>query len=193
VIGPAGEKRVRFAAITVVGTQSHGVFPTRNFQQDTFEGWESIYGDTLTKKYLVRAKPCFSCPIACGRVTRIPDGPYRGEGEGPEYETVYALGSDCGVNDLAALTKANYECNELGLDPIRMGATIACAMELYEKGFLKEPETGMPLRWGDGEALVRLTRMTARREGFGDLLAEVSLRLATRCSSTAAARMPPPG
>jgi aldehyde:ferredoxin oxidoreductase len=173
--------RTHGTAITVVGTQSHGVFPTRNFQQGTFEGWESIYGETLTKKYLVRAKPCFSCPIACGRVTRIPDGPYQGEGEGPEYETVYALGSDCGVDDLAALTKANYECNELGLDTISMGATIACAMELYEKGFLRESDTGIPLRWGDGDALVRLTRMTARREGFGGLLAEGSLRLATRC------------
>jgi aldehyde:ferredoxin oxidoreductase len=173
--------RTHGTAITVVGTQSHGVFPTRNFQQGSFDGWESIYGETLTQKYLVRAKACFSCPIACGRVTRIPDGPYQGEGEGPEYETVYALGSDCGVEDLAALTKANYECNELGLDTISMGATIACAMELYEKGFLKESDTGMPLRWGDGDALVQLTRMTARREGFGDLLAEGSLRLAARC------------
>jgi aldehyde:ferredoxin oxidoreductase len=173
--------RTHGTAITVVGTQSHGVFPTRNFQQGTFDGWEAIYGETLTQKYLVRAKPCYSCPIACGRVTRIPDGPYQGEGEGPEYETVYALGSDCGVEDLAALTKANYECNELGLDTISMGATIACAMELYEKGFLKESDTGMPLHWGDGDALVQLTRMTGRREGFGDLLAEGSLRLATRC------------
>ncbi|MCU0559586.1 MAG: aldehyde ferredoxin oxidoreductase family protein [Desulfobacterales bacterium] len=172
--------RTHGTAITVVGTQSHGVFPTRNFQQGTFEGWESIYGETLTRKYLLRAKPCFSCPIACGRVTRIPDGPFAGEGEGPEYETVYALGSDCGVDDLAALTKANYECNELGLDTISMGSTIACAMELYEKGLLKESETGMPLRWGDGQALVELVRLTARREGFGDVLAEGSLRLATR-------------
>jgi len=173
--------RTHGTAITVVGTQGHGVFPTRNFQQGTFEGWESIYGETLTKKYLVRAKPCFSCPIACGRVTRIPDGPYQGEGEGPEYETVYALGSDCGVDDLAALTKANYECNELGLDTISMGSAIACAMELYEKGYLKESEIGMPLPWGDGAALVKLTRMTARREGFGNILAEGSRRLAARC------------
>jgi aldehyde:ferredoxin oxidoreductase len=172
--------RTHGTAITVVGTQSHGVFPTRNFQQGTFEGWEAIYGETLTKRFLVRAKPCFSCPIACGRVTRIPDGPYAGEGEGPEYETVYALGSNCGVDDLAALTKANYECNELGLDTISMGSTVACAMELYEKGLLKESETGMPLRWGDGAALVKLVGMTARREGFGELLAEGSLRLATR-------------
>jgi aldehyde:ferredoxin oxidoreductase len=172
--------RTHGTAITVVGTQSHGVFPTRNFQQGTFEGWESIYGETLTRKYLVRPKPCFSCPIACGRVTRIPDGPYRGEGEGPEYETVYSLGSDCGVDDLAALTQANYLCNELGLDTISMGSAIACAMELFEKGLLTESDTGMPLCWGDGEALVRLTRMTGRREGFGNILAEGSLRLATR-------------
>lgn len=167
-------------AITVVGTQSHGVFPTRNFQQGTFDGWEAIYGETLTRKYLVRASACFSCPIACGRVTRIPEGPFQGEGEGPEYETVYALGSDCGVDDLAALTKANYICNELGIDTISMGSTIACAMELAEKGYLPEAEVGLPLTWGDGEALVKLTRQTGFREGFGDIMAEGSLRLATR-------------
>ncbi|MCU0538716.1 MAG: aldehyde ferredoxin oxidoreductase family protein [Desulfobacterales bacterium] len=172
--------RTHGTAITVVGTQAHGVFPTRNFQQGTFEGWEAIYGETLTRRFLVRAKPCFSCPIACGRVTRIPEGPFAGEGEGPEYETVYALGSNCGVDDLAALTKANYECNELGLDTISMGSTVACAMELYEKGLLTASEAGMPLRWGDGAALVRLVGMTARREGFGDILAEGSLRLAAR-------------
>ncbi len=172
--------RTHGTAITVVGTQSHGVFPTRNFQQGTFDGWESIYGETLTQKYLLRAKPCFSCPIACGRVTRIPDGPFQGEGEGPEYETVYSLGSDCGVDDLAALTKANYVCNELGLDTISMGSTIACAMELFEKGYLPETDAGMPIRWGDGHALVALTRMTGMREGFGDILAGGSLRLATR-------------
>ncbi len=172
--------RTHGTAITSVGTQAHGVFPTRNFQQGTFEGWEAIGGEELTRRYLVRPKPCFSCPIACGRVTRVPDGPFQGEGEGPEYETVYSLGSNCGVSDLAALTKANYLCNELGLDTISMGCAIACAMELFEKGAVTEADSGMPLRWGDGHALVALTRMTAMREGFGDLLAEGSLRLATR-------------
>jgi aldehyde:ferredoxin oxidoreductase len=172
--------RLHGTAITVVGTQSHGVFPTRNFQQGTFEGWEAIYGETLTEKYLVRPKPCFSCPIACGRVTKIPDGPYKGEGEGPEYETVYSLGSDCGVDDLAALTKANYICNELGLDTISMGSTIACAMELFEKGYLDESEVGIPIPWGDGHALVTLAKQTGLREGFGDILAQGSLRLASQ-------------
>jgi aldehyde:ferredoxin oxidoreductase len=166
-------------AVTVVGTQNVGIFPTRNFQQGTFEHWKEIGGETLTEKYLVKAKACFACPIACGRVTKIPDGPYAGEGEGPEYETVYSLGSDCGVGDLAALTKANYICNELGMDTITMGATVAAAMEMYEKGILTEKEIGRPLPFGDGDGLIELCAKTAHRQGFGDKLAEGSLRMCT--------------
>jgi len=165
-------------AITVIATQTAGVFPTRNFQQGTFEGWEKISGEALTERFLVRPSACFSCPIACGRVTRIADGPFQGEGEGPEYETIYSLGSNCGIEDLAALTKANYICNEMGMDTISMGSTIACAMEMYEKGILKASEIGRPLPFGDGEGLVEMCRKTAAREGFGDRLAMGSLRLA---------------
>jgi aldehyde:ferredoxin oxidoreductase len=172
--------RLHGTAITAVATQANGVFPTRNFQYGTFDGWESIYGETLTEKYLVKPRACFSCPIACGRLTRVPDGPFKGEGEGPEYETIYALGSDCGVDNLAALTKANYLCNELGLDTISMGSAIACAMELFEKGYLSETEAGTKLNWGDADVLVKLTRLTGMREGFGDILAQGSLKMASR-------------
>lgn len=167
-------------AITVVGTQNIGVFPTRNFQQGTFEAWEDIGGEALTERYLIKPRACFSCPIACGRVTEVPEGPFQGKGEGPEYETIYALGSDCGVGDLAALTKANYICNEMGLDTITMGATIACAMEMFEKGILDEAAVGRSLRFGDGEAVVALCTKTAMREGFGDDLALGSLGLARK-------------
>ncbi len=167
-------------AITVLGTQNFGVFPTRNFQYGEFEGWENIDGRALTKQFLVNAKACFSCPIACGRGTKVPEGPFAGEGEGPEYETVYSLGSDCGVDDLAAVTKANYLCNELGMDTISMGATIACAMEMSEKGLIPPEDIGLgrELRFGDAHAVVELTRMTGNLEGFGRLLAQGSLRLA---------------
>jgi aldehyde:ferredoxin oxidoreductase len=167
-------------AITAVGTQNFGVFPTRNFQSGIFEGWEKIDGRALTVKYLVKPKACFACPIACGRGTKVPDGPYAGEGEGPEYETVYSFGSDCGVDDLAAVTKANYICNELGMDTITMGATIACAMEMSEKGIIPAKDVGLgrDLKFGDAQALVELTRMTGYMEGFGRLLALGSLRLA---------------
>ncbi len=172
--------RLHGTAVTVMATQNYGVFPTRNFQTGLFPGWEAIHGEALSRKFLVTHKACFACPISCGRVTRVTEPPFQGEGEGPEYETVYALGSNCGVDNLAAVTKANYICNELGLDTISMGSTIACAMEMAERGFLSEKEVGRPLSFGDAEALVELTRITGLREGFGDLLAEGSLRLATR-------------
>ncbi|MBR9981381.1 MAG: aldehyde ferredoxin oxidoreductase family protein [Desulfatitalea sp.] len=165
-------------AATITGTQTIGALPTRNFQQGTFEGWEAINGQALTDTYLVTHKACYSCPIACGRVTKVTVPGFEGEGEGPEYETIYAMGSNCGVDNLAALTKANYICNEQGMDTITMGSTIACAMEMFEKGILSEQEIGMPLPFGDGRALVALTRLTAERKGIGDLLAEGSLRLA---------------
>lgn len=172
--------RTHGTAATVLGTQTAGVFPTRNFQTGVFPEWRKIHGEALTERFLVRPKACYSCPIACGRVTKVDVEGYEGEGEGPEYETIYSFGSDCGVSDLAAVTKANYIANEMGLDTISMGATIALAMELWEKGALPLSDCGRPLLFGDGRAVVELTRMTGLREGFGDLLAEGSLRLARR-------------
>ena len=167
-------------AITIVGTQNIGVLPTHNFQQGTFERWQKIGGEALTEKYLVRTKACFSCPISCGRVTEVAEGPYRGEGEGPEYETVYSLGSDCGIGDLAALTKANYICNEMGMDTISTGATVAAAMEMFEKGIISEKEIGRPLPFGDADGLIEMCSKIAFREGFGDDLAQGSLRMARK-------------
>jgi len=159
-------------------TNALGILPTRNFQTGVFEGTEGINGHTLRDNYLIRPKPCFRCPIACGRDTRVDDPKYAGEGEGPEYETIAALGSACGVDNLAAVTQANYLCNELGLDTISVGMTIACAMELYETGILPEEDAGGALRFGDADAMIELVRRTAYREGLGDLVAEGSHRLA---------------
>ncbi len=172
--------RVNGTAGVVGATQSYGVLPTKNWQQGTFDGWKSIHGETLTAKYLVRNKACFACPISCGRVTKVQEPGFEGQGEGPEYETIYAMGSNCMIDNLAAVTKANYICNELGMDTITMGATVACAMELADRGYLSEEDIGRSLKWGDGHALVELTRMTGCREGFGDLLAQGSYRLAER-------------
>ncbi len=162
-------------------TNELGIFPTRNFQSGTFEGTGTINGVTLKENYLVRVRPCFRCPIACGRVTEVEEPEkYRGEGEGPEYETIAAIGSACGVDDLAAVTKANYLCNELGLDTISAGMTVACAMELYEKDILSTDDIGRPLPFGDADGMIALIRQTAYREGFGDVLAEGSYRMAEK-------------
>lgn len=153
-----------------------GMLPTRNFLAGTIEGVSTI--DEIREKILVEARSCFGCPFKCGRVTRIQGPNYFGEGEGPEHECYTQLGPCCGITDLDVITKANYLCNEFGLDCISAGVTIACAMELYENGYIKENDVPFPMHFGDKEALIKLIQMMAFRQGFGDLLAEGSYRLA---------------
>lgn len=148
-----------------------GLLATKNFQQGTFAGADAVSGEALADRLLVRKKPCFACPIACGRETKVGAK----EGEGPEFETIYAFGPMCLVDDLEQITLAGYACNELGLDTISTGVTIACALELRERGLLDWDAC-----WGQGERLVALVRQIAYREGLGDELAEGALRLATR-------------
>ncbi len=167
-------------AILVNIINEHGILPTRNFQQGQFEGAEQISGETIAERILVRKRACFACPMACGRVTAIKEGPFKGHGEGPEYETIWALGAAVGVSDLAAATKANYICNELGMDTISAGSTVACAMELFETGVLTEKLVGRSLRFGDAEAVVEMMTRIGRRQGFGDVLAEGGARLAEK-------------
>ncbi|MGM0383720.1 MAG: aldehyde ferredoxin oxidoreductase family protein [Thermodesulfobacteriota bacterium] len=155
----------------------NGLYPTRNFQTGVFEGVDNVSGEKLADTYLVKNRGCYGCPIACGRVTKLPDGE---EGEGPEYETSWAFSADCGIDDLVAVTKANNICNKMGLDTISTGATIASAMELYEKGYVKkeELEGGPELKFGNTDALLHYVEAIALRKGLGDKLAEGSYEFA---------------
>ncbi len=156
-----------------------GALPTRNFRDGgVFEGAEAISGEALADKYLVRNKGCFACSMGCGRVTKVKDGPFKSVGEGPEYEAAWALGASCGIDDLAAICNANFQCNEYGMDPITLGATFACAMELMDKGILKKDEVGGNLVFGDANSIVEFAKKTAYCEGFGAKLAQGSYRLA---------------
>jgi aldehyde:ferredoxin oxidoreductase len=162
-----------------------GILPTRNFQRTAFDDAPKISGEALQEKYLQKPKACFGCPIACGRGTKVTDSGYEGEGEGPEYETLALLGSSLGNSNLASVTKANYICNQLGLDTISTGGTIACAMEMFEKGYLTKEDTGgLELKFGDSELIVKLVEMIGNREGFGDVLAEGGYRLAEKHGHT---------
>jgi len=157
-----------------------GGYPVRN-AQDAYDADAGVTGgEEIADKILIKKWACAACPIACGRVTEIKEGKYKGHhGEGPEYETTWALGLMCGVHDLNAITYAHYLCNEYGLDGISAGVTIACAMELYEKGYIPERDVPFPMRFGDGDAVVKLVQIMGEREGIvGDLLAEGSYRLA---------------
>ena len=159
-----------------------GGLPTRNFQEGSFEGAEKITGARMTESMLVGRDTCFACPITCKRRVEVSDrysvDPTYG---GPEYETAAALGACCGVDDLQAILYGNQLCNAYGLDTISAGVTIAWAMECFERGLLTTADTdGLELRFGNAEALVTLIDQIAHRQGFGDLLAEGSLRAAQR-------------
>lgn len=150
---------------------AHGMLPTENFRQGVFNDAEAFSGEKITEQLLQKRSACFHCPIACGRSTKTANK----EGEGPEYETVWAFGSQLGINDLTKITEANYLCNELGLDTISTGNTIGCAMELFEKGAYPNE-----LKWGDAEILEQLIQDIAYKRGIGKELASGSKRLAEK-------------
>ena len=147
------------------------IHPTHNFQSAHFPTAEKVSGEEIAKSLLKRPKGCYACTVQCGRLHEI-DGV---EGEGPEYETIWAFGADCGIDDLAAVTHANNLCNDYGLDTISAGTTIACLMEMTEKGFVKDP-----IRFGDAAGMVAMVKKIALREGIGDELAEGSYRFAEK-------------
>ncbi len=157
-----------------------GGLPTNNAHDAYFETADKISGESLAANNLVRNEGCDSCPIACGRVTEIRKGKYKGKhGVGPEYEPIWALGSMCGVDDLDSVVMASYLCDDYGLDSISAGATVACAMDLYEAGYIPKGDVPFELRFGSGDALVEAIRLMGEQDTeFGKLLAKGSYRLA---------------
>jgi len=124
---------------------------------------------------------CWRCPMACGGITEVAEGPFACHGHKPEYETLGAFGAMCLNDDLASINLINDICNRAGLDTIGTGATVAFAIECYERGIIGPDQTGgLKLRWGDAEGIVALVRRIARREGFGDVLADGARRAAAR-------------
>ena len=158
-----------------------GIYPTRNFQSGVFAEAEKISGEAIRNTIFVRTTACHECPIECGRWIKIEEGKYAStEGESLEYETTWAFGGQCGVSDLAAIARANYLCNEFGLDTISCGSTIGFAMELYERGIITKEDVGFELKFGDADAMVRMVELIAKREGFGDVLADGARKAAER-------------
>ncbi len=159
----------------LTGLHSQGKLPTRNFQDGQFEGNEKIGGEALRDTILIDRGGCFACPIRCKRVVEVDDEDYQVDPlyGGPEYETIGSFGSNCGVDDLRAISKANEICNAYGMDTISAGMAVSFAMECFENELLSVEDTnGLELRFGNGKAMVALTQMIADRQGLGDLLAE---------------------
>jgi aldehyde:ferredoxin oxidoreductase len=165
----------------VRNNQNFGGLPTRNFQEGVFEGFEKLSAENQLKTVTVDRDTCFGCPIHCKWVVEVkdPDYPVRREYGGPEYETTGAFGSMCGIDDNRVTCYANQLCNAFGLDTVGTGAAIALALECSERGLLTRDRTdGLQLRFGNGLVVVDLIKRIARREGFGNILAEGSQRMA---------------
>jgi aldehyde:ferredoxin oxidoreductase len=173
-----------FGTAGVVQTQQKtGGLPTRNWSSGVFEGYESITGQTMAQRILKERDTCFGCIIRCKRVVETDWAGRRVDPlyGGPEYETIATFGSYCGVDDLEAIAYANQICNMYGVDTISCGATVAFAMDCFERGIITKGDTGgVELRFGNAEAMVAMVEMIAKREGLGDLLAEGSVRAAER-------------
>jgi aldehyde:ferredoxin oxidoreductase len=143
-------------------------FPSRYWRQGVLEGWEKISGDHLLCHMKVTPKACEQCFMACGKLSEVLDGPYKGlVVEGPEYETLFAFGGLCMITDLGEILHLNDLCDRLGMDTITTGNLVAFAMEATELG--KFPET---IRYGDAEAAVKLVEKIALRQGSGAVLAD---------------------
>ena len=160
-----------------------GDVPIKNWTvgQD-FDLSSSLSGPTMREKYLTKAHACSNCPVACKRVVKVDEGPFKTlEGPGPEYETCGTFGTMLMNNDLAGVIKANELCNKYGMDTISCGSAIALAMELYDKGILSKNDVdGLELTWGNMDAVLPLIKKIAYREGFGDVLADGSLKAAQK-------------
>ena len=178
------------AAGPLVNFEANGTLPVRNFRGGRFPGIEKITGEAMrAKSYVEKMEGCFACPIKCktrGRVDLI--GELSSLYGLPEYETLAALGSNCGVDDLEALIRANELCGSHGIDSISAGVCISFAMECFEKGILTLEDTeGLTLTFGSAPAMVEMVERIALRKGLGDLLAEGTKRAAAKIGKGAEA------
>ncbi|NOX63457.1 MAG: aldehyde ferredoxin oxidoreductase family protein [Chloroflexi bacterium] len=167
----------------VNGQNKGGGLPTHNWDSGYFENAAAISGHRMSETILKERDTCYACTVRCKRVVEVTEGPYRVDPRygGPEYETLATFGSYCNIDDLEAVAYANQLCNMYGMDTISCGATIAWAMDAFEHGYITAEDTGgLDLRFGNAEAMTRMVEMIAKREGFGDVLAEGSARAAQR-------------
>jgi len=159
----------------IINYEKIGNFPHQNWRlSDWEEGARKISGQEMAKTILVGRYACRTCPIGCGRTVKITKGHFAPvDGGGPEYETLAALGSNCLVDNLEAIAKANELCNRYGLDTMSTGGVIGFAMEAYERGLISKKDTGgIELKWGDGKAAIEMIKKIKEEKDIGKLLGE---------------------
>ena len=198
IVNPEGVKALRgwleenknlTAGLSAFGTapiipifEKLGNLPTRNFRDGEFPTVENISTQTLKKTIRVGMEGCFACPVRCKKIVEAEE-PYKIDRAygGPEYETIGALGSNCGIDDIKAISKGNELCNAYSIDTISTGMTISFAMECFENGLITAEDTGgIELKFGNSDAMLKVIELIGNREGFGNLLAEGTARAAKK-------------
>ncbi len=180
--GPKTEKyRVMGTPSNVLNMNRLGVLPTRNYQSGVFEAAEKVSGEYMLEHHVEKAVSCAGCPIACEHITSVREGDYAGARTSIDYESLFAVGPNCGVDYFPGIIKAIETCDAYGMDTMSTGVTVSWAMECYQRGILtKEDFGGLEPAWGNHAAVVKLIEMIAKREGIGDLLAEGTKRAAAK-------------
>jgi aldehyde:ferredoxin oxidoreductase len=167
----------------MVGFNAIGNLPVRNWNDRQFEDVAMITARALRDTYRVAMEGCPGCQIRCKKVVALEGDAFKVDRRngGPEYETLASFGSFMGINDLAAICRANELCSLYSLDTISLGGTVAFAMECFEKGILTREDTGgIELRFGNADALLQIIELIAHRQGIGDVLADGSRKAAMR-------------
>ena len=180
--GPATRKyRTLGTPENVLVLNALGVLPVNNFTRATFDNAEKISGEYLNERFVAKIIGCSSCAMRCEHITVVPEGPYKGTTTRMEYESLWALGPNCGVGRLDAIIKAMAMCNYYGVDSISTGVIISFAMDCYEHGLLTKKDTdGIDLRFGNHEAMLEMIKKIGLREGIGNILAEGAKRAAEK-------------
>ncbi|MBN1637234.1 MAG: aldehyde ferredoxin oxidoreductase family protein [Deltaproteobacteria bacterium] len=172
---PKGRIRREYGTVEMVeGINSRGYWSTRNFTQGFFKDGYKLEAQQMKDDIVVGSSSCYACPVACGKRSRVNSENY-GEIllEGPEFETVGLIGANCGVSDWESIVKATEICDNYGMDTMSAGASVALAMECFERGIITTRHTGgIELLFGNGQALVKVLELMGRRKGIGDVLAE---------------------
>jgi aldehyde:ferredoxin oxidoreductase len=178
------KRRMAFGTTTSMpNLQEFGMLPTRNWSRGSFEGYDKVAPVVCRDQWDVQNHPCAAhCPAPCAETYRVTAGEYAGiSTEGPDYETIYAFGTNCGIDRLDAVIALEDLADELGLDTISAGVTLSFIMECFERGMLSESETaGFSISFGDHANALKALRMIASRSGLGHLMAEGTRRSAAQ-------------
>jgi aldehyde:ferredoxin oxidoreductase len=172
--GPAAQKyRTIGTAENIMIQNALFCMPTRNYNNAHFENAERVSGETLNERYIAKIIACNSCAMRCEHEAVVRDGPYKGTLARMEYDNIWALGPNCGVDKLDAIIKAAELCNYYGLDAQSAGVTVSFVMDCHERGILSHEELdGIDAHFGNAKALIQLVEKIGKREGIGETLAD---------------------